>query len=472
MKKLILATSVISAIIMSNISLASTIDISPEATGVYQPISVQLTNQNILEKINYWGLPIDIDQKSILNVYTLIGSFEPLFKNLPETVVTDNGISLEGENARYYSILKNILLTSSGERTINIILKQYIFHILYEIGDRNLQSVDVRMLTEMDNNPNVIYNYYNEFIETAKNNKFSIEINYDTNISSGQKDNNHNRTKLYSILNAIPFLLNVPDKFNKGIFDRTNNSTDLLINNKYDISYYENNDFLNKRILFNSIYFKKILGNIEKNKRKEIKNVFPIVYEDSNLDVKGLFIDAHKYYEKGIYINTKPSDIEGQKIKTTYFLLDTSYNVQQDDISIYILSDYANITTSLNAGNVTIYPLNSSLRANNLTNDINFKNTIILNSNFIGKVEIENNPSTSATVNIILPDTFRNLFAYDYVNDHLFIKNQNSIFKITKNTIMSYQDYSTSFDQIVLDRAKMEPEKTKIQYILQNNDIK
>lgn len=149
------------------------------------------------------------------------------------------------------------MLTSSGERTINIILKQYIFHILYEIGDRNLQSVDVRMLTEMDNNPNVIYNYYNEFIETAKNNKFSIEINYDTNISSGQKDNNHNRTKLYSILNAIPFLLNVPDKFNKGIFDRTNNSTDLLINNKYDISYYENNDFLNKRILFNSIYFKK-----------------------------------------------------------------------------------------------------------------------------------------------------------------------------------------------------------------------
>lgn len=125
------------------------------------------------------------------------------------------------------------------------------------------------------------------------------------------------------------------------------------------------------------------------------------------------------------------------------------------------MSDYANITTSLNAGNVTIYPLNSSLRANNLTNDINFKNTIILNSNFIGKVEIENNPSTSATVNIILPDTFRNLFAYDYVNDHLFIKNQNSIFKITKNTIMSYQDHSTSFDQIVLIEQKWNQKKQK-----------
>lgn len=472
MKKIILATSVISAIMMGNISLASSVEPSSETTGVYQPISIQLTNQNILEKMNYWGLPIDIDKKSILNVYTLIGSFESLFKNLPETVITDNGISLNGENARYYSILKNILLTSSGERTINIILKQYMFHILYEIGDRNLQSVDVRMLTEMDNNPDVIYNHYNEFIEIAKTNKFSIEINYDTNISSGQKDSNYNRTKLYSILNGIPFLLNVPDKFNKGIFDRSNNSSDLLINNKYDISYYEDNDFLNKRILFNSIYFKKLLGNIEKNKRKEIKSVFPIFYEDASLDVKGLFIDAHKYYEKGIYINTKPSDIEGNKIKTTYFLLDTSYNIQQDDMSIYILSDYANITTSLNEANATIYPLNSSLRANNLTNDINFKNTIILNSNFVGTIEIENNPSTSATVNIILPDAFKNLFAYDYVNEHLFIKNQNSIFKITKNTIMSYQEQSTSFDQIVLDRLKMEPEKAKIQYILQNNNIK
>lgn len=119
---------------------------------------------------------------------------------------------------------------------------------------------------------------------------------------------------------------------------------------------------------------------------------------------------------------------------------------------------------------VTIYPLNSSIRTSNLNNDLDFKNRIIVSPSFTGRIETENNPNSKSTVNIILPDTFNELFVYDFVNNHLFIKNQKAMFKITKNTILSFKNNTFSYDQLKNAVETIGLEVAKYKYmIFQNN---
>lgn len=119
---------------------------------------------------------------------------------------------------------------------------------------------------------------------------------------------------------------------------------------------------------------------------------------------------------------------------------------------------------------VTIYPLNSSIRTSNLNNDLDFKNRIIVSPSFTGRIETENNPNSKSTVNIILPDTFNELFVYDFVNNHLFIKNQKAMFKITKNTILSFKNNTFSYDQLKNAVETIGLDVAKYKYmIFQNN---
>lgn len=73
-------------------------------------------------------------------------------------------------------------------------------------------------------------------------------------------------------------------------------------------------------------------------------------------------------------------------------------------------------------------------------------------------------------MNIILPDTFNELFVYDFVNNHLFIKNQKAMFKITKNTILSFKNNTFSYDQLKNAVETIGLEVAKYKYmIFQNN---
>lgn len=450
MKKHLLTILMTIPLISTNIAAASDFDYiqkNNKESSITEPLineSFKLNNSNIISQMNTWGLPIDDYKNSDIKVHDILILIEPIFDNLPNELITDNGIIIDGENARHYSILKNMLLTSSGETAINILIKQYVFTLLDEANNNTSSTVDQRLLTDMDSSSDTIYNYYNSFLAFSQTNNLKIEINYDVKITSGEKDSNINKSKLYSIINNAPFILKAPEKFSEGIFNKSD-SVRFLINNKFNIENYENNDFLSKKILFNNIYFGNIINNINKFKSKEIKGIFPIVYNNPSISEKGIFVDGHKYYETTIHINNT-NDIEN--IKTTYFLLDSSYNIKVKNVDVFVLSNYANISTLVSTDEVTIYPLNSSIRTSNLNNDLDFKNRIIVSPSFTGRIETENNPNSKSTVNIILPDTFNELFVYDFVNNHLFIKNQKAMFKITKNTILSFKDNTFSYDQL------------------------
>lgn len=467
MNKFSLSSLFLASFLLVNQSYGLEIN-TPSNNVIETPIQTQINDENIVQQMNSWGIPITTQKNNQIKLFSLINKLLPVFKNLPESVSISNGYELTGNNAKYYSIVKNMFLNGNGETDLHFILKEYIFTIQHELGDKISSPVDERMLTSLGENPSMTEQYYSDFSELALKNNFYIDINYNIVISSGEKDSNYNRAKLYSIINNVPFILSVPNSYNNGVFNKLSNNEYLLVNNKFNIEYYDNNVFLNQRILFNSIYFSTLLNNVQKVQNKEIRNIYPMVLEDKTIDKSGVFIEKHKYYNKTIYINAKPEDIEGGIVKPTYFLQDSYFSVGEDDTTVYVLNDYANISTSIAAKNITIYPLNSSIRTDNITNDVNFNNTVIIGKYFVGKIDIENNIEAKPSVNIVLPNEFKDLFAYDYVSDHLYIKNQRSLFKITKNTILSFIDQNTSFDKIVNERSNLSPEQLKTQYLIKN----
>lgn len=467
MNKFSLSSLFLASFLLVNQSYGLEIN-TPSNNVIETPIQTQINDKNIVQQMNSWGIPITTQKNNQIKLFSLINKLLPVFKNLPESISISNGYELTGDNAKYYSIVKNMFLNGNGETDLHFILKEYIFTIQHELGDKISSPVDERMLTSLGENPSMTEQYYSDFSELALKNNFYIDINYNIVISSGEKDSNYNRAKLYSIINNVPFILSVPNSYNNGVFNKLSNNEYLLVNNKFNIEYYDDNIFLNQRILFNSIYFSTLLDNVQKVQNKEIRNIYPMVLEDKAIGKSGVFIEKHKYYNKTIYINAKPEDIEGGIVKPTYFLQDSYFSVGEEDATVYVLSDYANISTSIAAKNITIYPLNSSIRADNITNDVNFNNTIIIGKYFVGKIDVENNIEAKPSVNIVLPNEFKDLFAYDYASDHLYLKNQRSLFKITKNTILSFIDQNTSFDKIVNERSNLSPEQLKTQYLIKN----
>lgn len=73
-------------------------------------------------------------------------------------------------------------------------------------------------------------------------------------------------------------------------------------------------------------------------------------------------------------------------------------------------------------------------------------------------------------MNIILPDAFKDLFVYEYAKEHLYIKNQRSLFKITKNTILSFKEQNTSFDNLLKQRKDLTSEQMKTQYLIGDHE--
>lgn len=249
------------------------------------------------------------------------------------------------------------------------------------------------------------------------NQQFKIRL-LDNNSTITRVHNNNTRSLMYSLINNISYQLVVPESFNNGIFDKSNeNFSDYKL---YNIENYTE-EYLEFRQMYNKVYVyvleNKLLNSLPFSLEYDLK-----LKDGTN--AKYVFIEqemsgGNSNVQKKIYVNTNKNEVDNNDVQTVYFkkaylqqlnvyyknaiVFDTPVNdsitVFNNNNLIHLMAGYDNITLNNNTeGNVLfIEEKMKEVNINNLsTNPVTIKSTT-LNLNEIEVIIKEFYPDASGS---------------------------------------------------------------------------
>jgi len=137
-------------------------------------------------------------------------------------------------------------------------------------------------------------------------------------------DNNSNRAYMYALLNDLPFTVIVPESYNTGIYQKTNQDGFQYTSNiKYNVEYYSE-DYISLRSIYNKLYT-KILSD-------KLSSSLTYNFTDATIVIDGFdkfaFIDeinvsgSPNNYNV-IYVNTTKDEYIPDNVPLIYFKADT-----------------------------------------------------------------------------------------------------------------------------------------------------
>lgn len=393
----------------------------------------------------------------LLNSIGVMSTLETLIKEYPEKIKDINGNEVSGQDARLYLINQLIMNATYEERDEG--------KALYKLGQRIIEGFGLKDNLYYNTKPTgestTDVNYLASFINLKEffvnNPSFKISV-YDNFKNISLIDSNNNRSAMYSLLNDLSYVLEVPSNYSEGIFDRSKTGSAL-----YDVSLYSQ-DYINKLKIYNHY----LLDVVE----KKLYETLPYYYTigDPNVEAKYAFvIKSNKYgfKEKEIfYINANESDIEQNLVQYIYFKnADEDLFINKDNSIVYdtALDDRIIVSSSGN----TIYSFNGYdyITVNNNTKN----NTIIVTSNTDSIQIVNNNRSlddvSGLTINFKDVDTDLKIqvdsITKDFVTNKITIKNGVQLTTIsgsfnieTNNKLYPYQDVvalAITFPEMFMD---------------------
>lgn len=263
MKKHIYAPIIVSLLIANGVYA--------DSTPVSNYFSLQESPQykSIYAQLNAYGIPLKASDANTMdkNFPSIISNISSIIDNIPETVITDNNIQLYGNDAKIYVIAKmlyseyEVKNKKMKEVTVEDLYKSFVFDMHQHIFDN---VYDYSELSEPFDEPTLEYSLskFKENIDTFNDKGVKIHIEYLPQVSESDKDTNIVRSKLFSLINNLPFYLVVPENYDKGIFRRTSfqkeDEKDAFVsgykngdkNQRYDINLYSQQYIFYKQ-LFN-----------------------------------------------------------------------------------------------------------------------------------------------------------------------------------------------------------------------------
>lgn len=149
------------------------------------------------------------------------------------------------------------------------------------------------------------------------NQQFKIKL-LDNNSTITRVHNNNTRSLMYSLINNISYQLVVPESFNNGIFDKSNEKTSNY--KLYNIENYTE-EYLEFRQMYNKVYVyvleNKLLNSLPYSLEYDLK------LKDGTT-AKYVFIEqeisgGNSNIQKKIYVNTNESEVNNDDVQTIYF---------------------------------------------------------------------------------------------------------------------------------------------------------
>lgn len=253
------------------------------------------------------------------------------------------------------------------------------------------------------------------------NQQFKIRL-LDNNSTITRVHNNNTRSLMYSLINNISYQLVVPENFNNGIFNKSNENSSIY--KLYNIENYTE-EYLEFRQIYNKVYVyvleNKLLNSLPSTLEYDLK------LKDGTT-AKYVFIEqeisgGNSDIQKKFYVNTNKNEVNNDEVQTIYFkkanlqlanvfyknciIFDTPLNdsfyiykaIYGKDNLIHFMGGYNNITFENNTeGNVLfIEDKIKEVNVNNLsTNPVTIKSTT-LNLNEIEVIIKEFYPDASGS---------------------------------------------------------------------------